>query len=210
MERGGDETIEVVAGSGGPAASDGRRLARWRRRRLVLAGAGLVVAAAGIATWQGLSSSHGQSGVLSGPAGGPAPRFSLPELAHPTSRLSLLAFRGRDLVVNFWASWCVPCRKEMPLLEATYRHEDGRVAIVGVATNDSPQAAAAFAAKLHVSYPLVSDQSAAVAERYGVYGLPTTVFVSPSGTVLGRHVGELHATTLQTALRAAFGSGSSP
>ena len=203
MDRSGDGRIEMAADAPGPALSDGRRLSR--RRWWIIAGVGLVVVAAGFATWQGVYSPPGPRDFLSGPAGGSAPPFSLPVLTDPTAHLSLSTFRGKSLVVNFWASWCVPCRKEMPLLEATYRQEGGRLSIVGVATNDSLRAAATFAARLHVTYPLVSDQGTTVAEHYGVYGLPTTVFVSSSGVVLGRYVGELHATTLREALREAFG-----
>ena len=182
-----------------PSRGRGRRI----RRRWIVAGTALLVA--GVGTWQGLAAKGTSSHVLTGQTGRPAPGFDLPVPTDPTVHLSLAHFRGKDVVVNFWASWCVPCRTEMPLLESAFRELKGKIDFLGIATNDSPNAARAFLAQVGVTYPAVSDQNAGVATTYGVYGLPTTVFVSPSGTVLGRHVGQLHEATLRAALKEAFG-----
>jgi len=92
----------------------------------------------------------------------------------------------------------------MPLLESAFRSERGKVAFLGIDANDSSSAARAFLAQVHVTYPAVSDPSNGVAIRYGLFGLPTTVFISPTGKILGRHIGELHAATLRAALQEAF------
>jgi peroxiredoxin len=93
----------------------------------------------------------------------------------------------------------------MPLLEAAFRAEHGKVAFLGVDSNDTDSAAKAFLAQVHVTYPAVSDPTASLATTYGLFGLPTTVFISPTGKVVGRHIGELQAATLRSALHEAFG-----
>jgi len=138
--------------------------------------------------------------------GGPAPAFSVSTLLVPTRTISLSDYRGKELVVNFWASWCVPYRIEMPLLESAYRSEHGKVAFLGVDTNDTVNAARGFLDRVHVTYPAVFDPDAQVASAYGIYGLPVTVFISANGRMLGRHIGQLDATTLREALRSAFAS----
>ncbi len=180
---------------------------RWLRRRpLVALAVGLGAVLVSVAIWQAVSTSPtADSSTLTGPVGGSAPGFSLPSLSAPGTVLSPATFRGRPLVINFWASWCVPCRTEMPLLERAFRSERGKVAFLGIDSNDATGDARAFLAQVHVTYPAVSDPSATVATTYGLFGLPTTVFISPSGKMVGRHIGELHADTLRAALRQAFG-----
>ncbi len=134
----------------------------------------------------------------------PAPAFALPSLTNSPATISLASLRGRPLVINFWASWCVPCRTEMPLLEKAFRAEHGRVQFLGIDSNDTPGAARAFLKQIGVTYPAVSDGGGSVAIRYGLFGLPTTVFISASGAIVGRSIGELHPNSLPTALREAF------
>jgi thiol-disulfide isomerase/thioredoxin len=136
----------------------------------------------------------------------PAQGFSLPDLLTPSRDISLADFRGKDLVVNFWASWCVPCKTEMPLLESAYRAEHGRVSFLGIDSNDTRNSAVAFLGDVHVTYPAVSDPHGHVASIYRLFGLPTTVFISPGGKMLGRHIGQLNAVTLKALLREAFGT----
>lgn len=137
----------------------------------------------------------------------PAPGWDLPALAGGSLSppLSLAAFAGRPVVLNFWASWCVPCRKETPALEATSREPAFRsISFVGIDTSDQPSTGSAFAGRYGVSYPLASDPSGGVARRYGVYGMPTTVFISAAGRVVGREVGGLDTKTLTALLTRLF------
>jgi cytochrome c biogenesis protein CcmG/thiol:disulfide interchange protein DsbE len=127
---------------------------------------------------------------------GAAPGFALAELSDSSATLSLAQLRGRPVLVNFWASWCVPCHKEAPLLEAAYRRVGGRVAFVGVDTNDTRAAALSFLHQFGVTYPSVYDPHGTAATAYGLFGLPTTVFVSPKGRILERNIGALSSGSL--------------
>jgi cytochrome c biogenesis protein CcmG/thiol:disulfide interchange protein DsbE len=202
-----ESSVGDVSSAGDPSSlSVGRH--RWSRPKwLVALGVVLLAVLVTVAVWQAVDTSpNADSTALVGPTGQPAPAFTLPSLSDPTHSLSLAMFRGRPLVINFWASWCVPCRTEMPLLEAASRSERGRVAFLGIDANDTSSAARAFLAQVHVTYPAVSDPSGTMATNYGLFGLPTTIFVSSTGKILGRHIGELHAATLRAALREAFGA----
>jgi len=191
-----DESVDI-----GPSTDEPRP---WLTRRK-FAVIGLVAVLVGFGIFQGVTSSpNAPSNQLSGPRGAPAIDFSLPSVTTSHHLLSLSSFEGRPLVINFWASWCVPCRTEMPLLEAAYRNEKGRVAFVGIDTNDTPAAARSFLDKVHVSYPVASDTSGSLAVKYGLFGLPTTIFVAATGKVLGRHIGQFYASTLHAALHQAF------
>ena len=140
--------------------------------------------------------------------GGPAPEFSLPDLVDPSRTVSIAGLRGRPVLVNFWASWCVPCRKEMPVLEAAYRRLRGRVVFLGVDTNDTRGAALSFLRQMGVTYPSVYDPHGTAATAYGLFGLPTTVFVAPSGRMLERHVGALSPSTLASSIHSLVGTAS--
>jgi cytochrome c biogenesis protein CcmG/thiol:disulfide interchange protein DsbE len=197
-----NETLDVSEIEGQPMPAPGRRM-----RRLITLALAIAVALVSVAVWQALSSSdQSSSSALVGPRGMAAPPFALAKVSHPSQTLSLSDFRGRDLVINFWASWCVPCRTEMPLLEASFRSERGKVVFVGIDTNDTSNAAQAFLARVHVTYPAVSDPNGNTAVAYGLFGLPTTVFISPSGRIVGRHIGQLRADTLRAAMQEAFGA----
>ncbi|MFI4971218.1 MAG: TlpA family protein disulfide reductase [Hyphomicrobiales bacterium] len=199
-----DSTDLDDAPSGSAVVTKRRHLLVGRPRTVIVVGA-LVTTLIVVGLWQGFSSSPTNSTALSGPAGAPAPAFSLRSLANSTGLVSPATFRGRPLVMNFWASWCVPCRTEMPLLEAAFRSEKGRVAFLGIDSNDTSSAARAFLAKVLITYPVVSDPSGGVAIRYGLFGLPTTFFISSTGKIIGRHIGQLRANTLRAALHQAFG-----
>jgi len=121
-------------------------------------------------------------------AGKPAPEFTLKELAGETFALRTL--RGRPVVLNFWASWCTPCREETPLLVRLHQTYGPRgVAFVGVDEEDEPAAARSFAARYHVDYPAVIAPDDRLLRAYAIVGLPTTVFIGPDGIVRGTEVG---------------------
>jgi cytochrome c biogenesis protein CcmG, thiol:disulfide interchange protein DsbE len=181
---------------------------RWRlgrRRPMAIGGLIALVALVTLAIWLAQSNSPmSSSDPLVGRTGQPAPAFSLRTLANPGRDVTLATFRGRPLVINFWASWCVPCRTEMPLLEQAFRAEHGRVQFLGIDANDTPGAARDFLNQVHVAYPVVSDETAVVATQFRLFGLPTTVFISSSGKIVGRVIGQLHGDSLRAALKEAF------
>ncbi len=111
------------------------------------------------------------------------PGFTLPALGNARERVSLAAYAGRPVVVNFFASWCVPCKKETPLLARFFRTPHGRVAMIGVDVNDAPAAALRFARRAGVTYAVGVDRTAATAEAWGVVAIPQTFFLDA-----GRHV----------------------
>jgi cytochrome c biogenesis protein CcmG, thiol:disulfide interchange protein DsbE len=113
------------------------------------------------------------------------------------------ALRGRVVVVNFWASWCVPCREEMPALEQVsegYAEAGRPVTVIGVDSSDNRSAAAKFLADVGVTYPTVYDQQGlrgGVAASWSVTALPQTWFVARDGSRAGRIAGRLTAEDLR-------------
>jgi len=117
-----------------------------------------------------------------------APDFTLPRLG-PGEKINLAALRGKAVVINFWASWCHPCKQEVPRLEAAYRQWAGKdVVFIGIDAQDFVGDAKRFAAKLGITYPLVHDAPGGTVDRYGVTGFPETFFVGRNGKLVGTHV----------------------
>ncbi|MGH9306868.1 MAG: TlpA family protein disulfide reductase [Acidimicrobiales bacterium] len=135
---------------------------------------------------------------------GPARGFTLPVLGQASRTVSLADFAGRPLVINFWSSTCGPCKAEMPALESVYRSMGGRVAFLGVDTGDSQADAVAFARSKGVTYPSGFDPSTSVATSYDLYGLPHTVFISPTGQILESHTGPLDVSGLTSSIHRLF------
>jgi cytochrome c biogenesis protein CcmG/thiol:disulfide interchange protein DsbE len=137
------------------------------------------------------------SGV-GGDVGAPAPDFQLPAL-DGSGDVRLSDFRGRPVIVNFWASWCNPCRQEFPLLrQALGDHQNDRLAVVGVTYQDIPGDSRGFVKKQHATWPQGIDDNGDVARAYGVRAVPQSFFVRPDGTIAARVFG----ITTQTALAA--------
>lgn len=118
-----------------------------------------------------------------------APAFSLPGLGDGP-RIDLASLRGQVVVVNFWASWCLACRQEHPVLLAAWqRYRERGVVLIGIDYEDSEQAALAYAAEMGGDWPIVTDPGSRTAIAYGVYGVPETFVVAPDGTVTAKRVG---------------------
>ncbi|MDX2007236.1 MAG: TlpA disulfide reductase family protein [Meiothermus sp.] len=142
--------------------------------------------------------------------GDPAPEVRLVDLQGQPVTLSSL--RGKAVVLNFWATWCPPCRREMPLLDSVQAEFKARgLVVVGVDLNEDPRTVAAYIRQAGVSYPIWLDappgqagfdRTQALYTRFGGVGLPTTVFIAPDGTVRARQVGELSRANLTSIIRA--------
>lgn len=128
------------------------------------------------------------------PHGKPAPAFSAPGLTG--GQVSLSQFRGKPTVINFFASWCPNCRAELGAFAAVSKQYGTGVNFVGVDTNDTAAKAVAMLRSAGITYPIASDPSANIASSYQVVGLPTTVFVSPGGQIVGEAFGAQTTATL--------------
>jgi len=129
-----------------------------------------------------------------------APSFELASL-RGQGPIKLEAYGGRVIVVNFWASWCGPCRGETPTLNRAWQHwKSHLVTFVGVDTRDAKGDGRAFAEIAHVVYPVGYDASERTARTYGVGALPATFVISPNGHVVARFLGALSAQQLNAAI----------
>jgi thiol-disulfide isomerase/thioredoxin len=118
------------------------------------------------------------------PTGDEAPDFAVDLIAGGRFRLSdHLESDGRPVILNLWASWCGPCREEMPALDAV-SFANPEVFLIGVAVDDDPTAARNFAAEIGVSYALAVDEDDSVGARYPSPGLPATFFIDGDGQVV--------------------------
>jgi cytochrome c biogenesis protein CcmG/thiol:disulfide interchange protein DsbE len=137
-------------------------------------------------------------------AGSKAPQFELPRLGGEGS-ISSSDLHGRPVVLNFWASWCAPCREEAPLLEKAWREyrSDG-VVILGVNIKDSESDARRFVEEFDVTYPVVRDTNLDLATDLGVHGLPETFFIDHEWRLLAtsttEQVGEEGSTVVLGAI----------
>lgn len=137
-------------------------------------------------------------------ASGEAPPFTFTTFEGET--ISLADLKGQGVVLNFWASWCDPCRDEAALLEATWRREQGNgIVFLGLDYLDQEPAAKAYLAEFDITYPNGPDLQSAAARRYGIKGVPETFFIDPEGNiqeiVIGPIVGEARMDELLNKIR---------
>ncbi|MAT96241.1 MAG: hypothetical protein CL608_03785 [Anaerolineaceae bacterium] len=124
-----------------------------------------------------------------------APDFTLPDLNDSTQMHTLSGYAGKPVILNFWASWCVPCREEMPALQRIYeQHSPDGLVVLGINQTfvDDLETARAFVADLGLTFPNARDDEDEVSSSlYGIMGLPTSVFVSANGEIAHVQVGQL-------------------
>jgi peroxiredoxin len=120
--------------------------------------------------------------------GKPAQDFTLPDL--DGNQVSLHDYRGKLISLNFWATWCIPCREEMPAMEQLHRtFQPQGLAILAMNLKESPDKVKAFFDQYRLSYTALLDESGSVFRDYQVMGLPTTYLIGREGTLLARGVG---------------------
>ena len=134
------------------------------------------------------------------------PALTLPDIQGKPRALS--EWKGRPLLINFWATWCEPCRREIPLLkQLRARHAKDGLEVIGIAI-DFRDAVRGYAGTAGIDYPvLVAEEDATAPRAFGVgMGLPTTVFADREGRIVRRHVGELRAEEAGKQIALALGS----
>jgi cytochrome c biogenesis protein CcmG/thiol:disulfide interchange protein DsbE len=190
-----------------PPAPRGGGFRGWRARLATLVRPGQLSRAGKLAYWSAAVAALVAAALVltlaAAPAGQVSPpppaakSFTLPALGQPGTTVSLAAFAGRPVIVNFFASWCAPCQRETPLLARYYTSQHGRVAVIGIDANDETAAALKFAAKAGVRYPVGFDAfPSPVTTSYGVYGLPQTFFLDARHHIVAKVMGALTANVL--------------
>jgi cytochrome c biogenesis protein CcmG/thiol:disulfide interchange protein DsbE len=203
----------------GPAEGTAERPSPWRWP-LRVAGLSVVLGLFGLLAWATLSAGRGNSLVARIAAGDapPAPSFSL-EVLWPRAetwpvearrrladgRLDLGELRGRPVVINFWASWCIPCRDEAPILNTSARTHAGKVVFLGVNVKDLSGDALAFSREFETPYVSVRDRGNGTYENYGLTGVPETYYLDAAGHIVAHTPGAISRTSLEQGIAQASG-----
>jgi peroxiredoxin len=132
--------------------------------------------------------------------GHPAPDFALPTLAGETVRLS--DFKGRPVLVNFWATWCGPCRSEFPDFQKAAVDNADKLVIIGInnTTTDQKEQIPAFLEEFGVTFPIVLDETGDTAKAYNILGLPTSIFIDRNGNVNEIFTGPINKAYIEAKL----------
>lgn len=129
-----------------------------------------------------------------------APDFALKNMAGETIRLS--DFKGKSVLVNFWATWCAPCRAEAPVLQRVAVEYKDKLVIIGVnmTTNDTPAQVPAFVEEFGLTFPIVLDETGEVSQAYQVIGLPTSIFIDQDGIITDVRLGPVDQAYIEAKL----------
>lgn len=133
--------------------------------------------------------------------GGNAPDFALELFNGKTVRLSEL--RGKTVMLDFWASWCLPCRAEARDLEAAWKRQGDDVVFLGINIQDRKADALEFIDEFGVTFPNGHDPDGAVSVDYGVWGIPEAFFISPAGRITYKHIGAIPPAVIEAKIREA-------
>jgi cytochrome c biogenesis protein CcmG, thiol:disulfide interchange protein DsbE len=199
-EPGAAESGAAESGAGEPAAGavPGRGLRRRARSVLLVVVALAGLAVIGVLTVAVADAGTGHGSHHQAPKGPVAAQpFTLAELGRAGRQVSLAGYAGRPVIVNFFASWCTPCRHETPLLAKFYAAHHGQVQVIGIDSNDTTAAALKFVQAEHVGYPVGADPlPAKTATSYGVLALPQTFFLNARHQIVRHIVGQVTARDL--------------
>ncbi|WP_129627110.1 TlpA disulfide reductase family protein [Candidatus Oscillochloris fontis] len=173
-----------------------RRQLTPRERTMVVIG-GLVALGLIVGMWIFTGRGAGVEGQAMGEVNRPAPEFTLQTL--DGNEVNLAAYKGKVVLVNFWGTWCEPCQRELPALQAANeRYAEQGLVIIGVNLTDDERTQGrseddirSFVAQYQLTYPIALDQDGRVTDSFRVYPLPTSFFIDPQGQIRYVHVGEL-------------------
>jgi len=155
--------------------------------------------ALGIGACTGSNTEAGSAALQGINTGNQARDFTLKSL--DGRKVTLSDFQGDVVLINFWATWCAPCRAEIPDFEGAYQaHKDEGFVILGLNEQESPQVIESFIEELDMTYPALLDEQGQVMREYRVLGLPTSLLVDRHGVIQVRHTGTLAAAQLEAHL----------
>jgi cytochrome c biogenesis protein CcmG, thiol:disulfide interchange protein DsbE len=188
-------------------------------RLLQLAALSVVAGLIGLLVWKVVAAGRGSDLLAKVRAGEkpPAPSFALPVIwerretwppelrgALADGRLTSRELRGYPVVVNFWASWCGPCKTEAPILAASARAHAGKVVFLGIDVQDFKSDAVRFLERYDVTYVSVRDSSSGTYDAYGLTGLPETYYIDAKGRLIAHSLGELSRAELERGIAASM------
>jgi cytochrome c biogenesis protein CcmG, thiol:disulfide interchange protein DsbE len=133
--------------------------------------------------------------------GKPAPAFTLKSL-DGAEEYSLEKLRGKAVVINFWATWCQPCKLEHPVLDWGANELKEQAVFLGVINGDTEENARAFIQKYGSAYPQLVDPNSSMSVDYGIAGVPETYFIDKAGIIRHKHIGPIDPQTLVAQVRA--------
>lgn len=170
-----------------------RPLSRWGFRIIVLLVFSFVLALLGFLGWGMVRAQRGQI------QSGQAPDFTLKTFDN--QQVSLKDLRGKVVVINFWASWCLPCRQEAAYLEKTWRkYKDSGVVFIGVDYVDTEPMALAYIKEFDITYYNGPDLGTRISQSYGIKGVPETFYIGKNGELRGLKIGPLESPELDEKL----------
>lgn len=127
-----------------------------------------------------------------------APSFTLKNLAG--EEVNLKDYKGKKVMLNFWATWCPPCKEEMPAMEEFYNNESGNVEILAI--NLDPQNdVKSFVEKNHLTFPVLLDELGTTQQTYQVISIPTTFILDEQGLILKKHIGSMTYEQMQELMK---------
>lgn len=165
-------------------------------------GLGILILSMPDGFWPSFRIGQAQGGSTSGftyTAGSPAPDFELKNLSGNTIHLSDL--RGRPVIINFWATWCVPCRQEMPLIESKYEKYAKEFEVLAVNFNEPEADVQAYVNDLGLTFNVLLDPGGNIQKLYRIRGYPTTYIIDADGNIRAEHIGALSESQLDSYLK---------
>lgn len=144
----------------------------------------------------GIAVSDDQTGIAIGDR---APDFKVQTM--DGKEVNLSDYKGKKVFLNFWATWCPPCKAEMPHMQAFYEEQPEDVEILAVNLEESTEKAADFAKQYELTFPILMDADGTVAETYEVYTIPTTYVLNEDGTVHQKIVGPMDELMMQELIK---------